>query len=302
MVFLENVDRLLKSPASQRGRDFAIMLASLSDAGYFVEWRVVNAAEYGFPQRRKRVFIVAKNNKYFTPPVEGDLSFLTKDGVMARALPVRDILTDNVQPVTLVGGLDELTQTFGVGDKSSKFLTAGYMVGRSVTTSKVEAFPEKHLGKRKFQRWHLEHVLQEDVDNEFQIPRSDWGKWQGAKNGGNSGRTHSSGFKYTYSEGRMSFPDEINRPARTILTAEGGSSPSRFKHAVDDLVGVRRRLTPIELELLNDFPVDWTKEGLDCQMTNVRRAFFMGNALIVGVVERIGLVLAADWGKVSPEA
>ena len=302
MVFLENVDRLLKSPASQRGRDFAIMLASLSDAGYFVEWRVVNAAEYGFPQRRKRVFIVAKNNKFFTPPLEDDLSFLTKDGVMARALPVRDILTDNVQSVTLVGGLDELTQTFGVGDKSSKFLTAGYMVGRSVTTSKVEAFPEKHLGKRKFQRWHLEHVLQEDVDNEFQIPRSDWGKWQGAKNGGNSGRTHSSGFKYTYSEGRMSFPDEINRPARTILTAEGGSSPSRFKHAVDDLVGVRRRLTPVELELLNDFPVDWTKEGLDGQMTNVRRAFFMGNALIVGVVERIGLVLAEDWRELSPKA
>ena len=54
MVFLENVDRLLKSPASQRGRDFAIMLASLSDAGYFVEWRVVNAAEYGFPQRLSR--------------------------------------------------------------------------------------------------------------------------------------------------------------------------------------------------------------------------------------------------------
>ena len=58
LVFLENVDRLLKSPAVQRGRDFAIMLASLSDLGYVVEWRVINAADYGFPQRRRRVFIV----------------------------------------------------------------------------------------------------------------------------------------------------------------------------------------------------------------------------------------------------
>ena len=51
-LFLENVDRLLKSPATHRGRDFAIMLASLSDLGYSVEWRVVNSAEYGFPQKR----------------------------------------------------------------------------------------------------------------------------------------------------------------------------------------------------------------------------------------------------------
>ena len=39
--------------------DFAIILACLSDLGYLVEWRVVNAADYGFPQRRRRVFIVA---------------------------------------------------------------------------------------------------------------------------------------------------------------------------------------------------------------------------------------------------
>ena len=55
-LFLENVDRLLKSPSTQRGRDFAIMLRSLSDLGYAVEWRVINAAEYGMPQRRRRVF------------------------------------------------------------------------------------------------------------------------------------------------------------------------------------------------------------------------------------------------------
>ncbi len=59
-LFLENVDRLLKSPASQRGRDFAVMLASLADLGYEVEWRVINAAEYGFPQKRRRVFIVGR--------------------------------------------------------------------------------------------------------------------------------------------------------------------------------------------------------------------------------------------------
>ena len=58
-LMLENVDRLLKSPTKQRGRDFAVMLASLSDLGYAVEWRIINAADYGMPQRRRRVYIMA---------------------------------------------------------------------------------------------------------------------------------------------------------------------------------------------------------------------------------------------------
>ena len=58
-VMLENVDRLLKSPASQRGRDFGIILTSFAQLGYRAEWRVVNAAEYGAVQRRRRTFIFA---------------------------------------------------------------------------------------------------------------------------------------------------------------------------------------------------------------------------------------------------
>jgi DNA-cytosine methyltransferase len=90
-VFLENVDRLLKSPSTQRGRDFAVMLKTLGDAGYLVEWRVVNAAEYGFPQRRVRVFIVAtkvgKRHKLTEPQ-----KVIAKSGVLARALPIRELM------------------------------------------------------------------------------------------------------------------------------------------------------------------------------------------------------------------
>ncbi len=66
-VLLENVDRLLKSPASQRGRDFGVILACFNDLGYTVEWRVINAADYGFAQRRRRTFIFACKNdtKYY---------------------------------------------------------------------------------------------------------------------------------------------------------------------------------------------------------------------------------------------
>jgi DNA (cytosine-5)-methyltransferase 1 len=92
-LMLENVDRLLKSPVSQRGRDFAIMLASLSDLGYVVEWRVINAADYGMPQRRKRVYIMAyksdsgigKEIKRLKSPVD----WITNKGVMQDAFPMQ---------------------------------------------------------------------------------------------------------------------------------------------------------------------------------------------------------------------
>ena len=99
-------------------------------------------------------------------------------------------------------------------------------------------------------------------------------------------RTAKSGFQYKYSEGAMTFPDALDRASRTVITGEGGKSPSRFKHVVQTKKGLRR-LTPVELERLNMFPDDHTKlEGI----SDAKRAFFMGNALVVGVVEKIGQV------------
>src|SRR5205809_3892846 len=83
LVFLENVDRLLKSPASQRGRDFAIILACLSDLGYLIEWRIVNAADYGLPQRRRRVLIVGHHlgkGRDARPPWKSPLAWLYQQG------------------------------------------------------------------------------------------------------------------------------------------------------------------------------------------------------------------------------
>ena len=90
------------------------------------------------------------------------------------------------------------------------------------------------------------------------------------------------GYDYKYSEGKMSFPDDLEKPSRTIITGEGGQSPSRFKHVIQpnpDL-DVFRRLIPSELESLNMFPPDHTKHE---KVTDAKRAFFMGNALVVGV-------------------
>jgi len=293
-VFLENVDRLLKSPASQRGRDFAIMLSSLSQLGYVVEWRVINAADYGFPQRRRRVFIVARRD-LGGDPLSG-VDMLYADGVLPRAFPVlpnQEVhLFDAGSPpdLHLDGDLVRLTDTFSVGKDRSPFENAGVMIGRAVWTRRVESDFHGH-------RVLLGDILQDesDVPPEFYIPEEQLHSWRYLKGAKKEKRVHrATDTKYCYSEGPLPFPDPLDRPARTVLTAEGGTSPSRFKHVVMTPSGRYRRLTPVELERINGFPDGWT-EG----MTPGKRAFCMGNALVVGLVERVGRVLADELARLT---
>jgi len=282
LVFLENVDRLLKSPATQRGRDFAIILACLSDLGYMVEWRVVNAAHYGFPQRRRRVFIVARKA---APDWKSPLSWLYQEGALASSLPVWPADDVNVsipgitQPdIELVGHPAQITQDFGWSNRQTPFQSAGVMRDRKVWTKSVGS---RFDGKQQT----LGDVLVPDrsVEDAFFIPESQMVQWKYLKGPKKEERTAANGHHYFYSEGGVSFPDRTDLPSRTILTGEGGTSPSRFKHVVQAKDGRYRRLTPVELERLNEFEDGWT-EG----MSDGRRAFMMGNALVVGLVRRVG--------------
>ena len=120
-LFLENVDRLLKSPAAQRGRDFAIILSCLADLGYSVEWRVVNSAEYGFPQRRKRVYIYAELTSE-----NWDLEERVSSGVLSSALPIAR--PESFCEVEIPKDPYIVTREFNVGGRGkSPFGTAGAM-------------------------------------------------------------------------------------------------------------------------------------------------------------------------------
>jgi DNA (cytosine-5)-methyltransferase 1 len=277
-LFLENVDRLLKSPSNQRGRDFAVMLSSLGGLGYSVEWRVINAADYGFAQRRRRVFIVAyKSNEALGQET------MIKTGVLAKALPVTQL--GGATKGTISKDLVEVSEKFGLGLKVTPFDVAGAYHKGQYVTAKVEA-------NWSGARMTLGDVLlpMREVPESFLIDSKSKSRWEYLKGAKSEDRTHSSGFKWKYTEGSMVFPDPTDKPSRTVLTGEGGSSPSRFKHVVAQ-DGYLRRLLPIELERLNGFPDNWTK-GEAQQMSDVRRAFFMGNALVVGLVERVGRELA----------
>ncbi|MDC1068674.1 DNA (cytosine-5-)-methyltransferase [Candidatus Kapabacteria bacterium] len=286
-LLLENVDRLLKSPAKQRGRDFAIMLQSLNQLGYVVEWRVVNAAEYGMPQRRKRIFIIGylKNTKLFSDIEENSkLEWISKIGTIAKALPVKDTNALFINEFKLPDSLLEITDNFNVESKSSPFENTGIALDGTISTIKTEA---NYTGNKIV----LGDILQNgEVTQDFFIDEIDKPKWEYLKGAKTIDRKSPDGFVYKYSEGGMIYPDSLNNASRTIITGEGGKSPSRFKHVVESDRGLRR-LTPIELERLNMFPDNHTKlEGI----SDTKRAFFMGNALVVGVIEKLSKELNAQ--------
>ncbi len=284
-IFLENVDRLLKSPAKQRGKDFAVMLAALSDLGYIIEWRVINAADYGFPQRRRRVFIVGykKGTKLHAAALAAARSdWLLSSGVLADAFPVEQSL--NAREFVLEGTYAEITKNFSASKPVvSPFENAGMVVDRQVVTGKVAPM---YSGPRTV----LGDILipEEDVPAEFFIADSVLPTWTYLKGAKKEERTSASGHVYHYAEGAMVFPDALDKPSRTIITGEGGSGASRFKHVVLTPSGRLRRLTPLELERLDMFPDNHTLlDGI----SDGKRAFFMGNALVVGAIERVGCAL-----------
>ena len=287
-ILLENVDRLLRSPSKQIGRDFAVILTCLNELGYAVEWRVINAAEYGFPQRRRRVFILGykKGSKLYSKIRKTEtLEWLIKSGVTAKAFPVKSHgkLKLGMLPDTIEGAL----QTFS--NKDAVFDKAGLLLDGVYCTYKVTPnFKGKYI------------TLGDILLDENQIPESyfiseqDLPKWEKVKGAKAIQRiSKHTGKPYIYREGKVAFPDALDKPSRTLLTREGGSYICREKHVIYQN-GRYRRLHPIELERLNGFPDDFTKSD---QITDIQRAFFMGNALVVGVIKRLGKELVKAISK-----
>lgn len=276
-VLLENVDRLLISPSKQKGRDFAVMLRTFADNDYIVEWRVINASEYGFVQRRRRIFIFAyhkSTNHYKKMANKGANNFILKEGIFAKQFPViNEIVNQSNYDISNneYKDLVEVSNNF-----KGKFYNAGYMKNYKVTSLKVKSkgFPAVAL------RTIIEN---EKVDSKYFIDEKRKEKLEYLKGAKRIQRYKPNGEPYFYTEGTMDFPDSLDKPARTMLTSE--SSINRSSHIVKDLKsGKLRIITPIEAERINGFPDDWTNTG----MPDKRRYFMMGNALVVGVIKKIG--------------
>lgn len=307
-LVLENVDRLLSSPSACRGRDISIILASLSSLGYAVEWRLVNSAEYGFPQRRKRVFLVCYHRstavyERFSQlcDEQGAAGWLTDSSVLAAALPVDaagELKVSNFEVGQDVYSAQAQYQPRANG--TTRFANAGVMLGGKVWTADVKpaAITDFTAFTGSRTAMTLGDVVErtEFVPQEFYLSVGSLAKWVELKGAKSKERVSANGHAYRYSEGAVTYPDCQTRPSRTVITGEGGSAPSRTKHVISTTDGRLRRLIPEELEQLNGFERGFTK--LD-GVSDVRRSFLMGNALVVGIVTAIGRALTARIGQYS---
>ena len=246
----ENVDRLLKSPAKQRGRDFGVILACLAQEGYSVEWRVVNAAQYGAAQRRRRTFIYAYRNDTIYGQKMADISadMIIKDGgLMAKAFPIQDM--GRITETVIGGDIVDVSDNFAFA-----FEAAGYMRKGRIYTSKVIEQEEEPIALGK--------ILQKNnVDDKFYITNEKMPKWTYLKGAKKIPRKSADGHEYMFSEGPIAFPDPWDRPGRTMLTSE--STLNRSTHVVSDPgTGRLRLLTPVEAERLQGFDDEWTNTGM----------------------------------------
>ena len=273
-VLLENVDRLLKSPSKQRGRDFGIMLRCFADNNYSVEWRVINAADYGHPQKRRRIYIFAYKNN-------------TKHGKKISKLPTSTIFNNNgifatQFPITNHGNISscQIYEYMDLVEVSNNFKfnfeNAGYMNKGVIYTTKVTPKFETPVTLDEI-------LLHSDVEDKYFLTETQNEKFKYLKGSKKIPRIDkTTGFEYMYSEGAMSYPDAYQNPGRTMLTSEG--TVNRSTHVViDRKTNKLRLLTPVECERLNQFPDNWTST-----MTDKKRYFMMGNALVTGIIKKLG--------------
>lgn len=287
-VLLENVDRLLKSPSKQRGRDFGIILRCFDDLGYCVQWRVINAADYGHPQKRRRVFIFACHKstplyKYYSSKKADEV--ICESGILAKSFPINtlDLKNENSFSTNISASsyatLSDVSSKFQMRFENSGFLFRGNILTQKVTPSYSGEFTL------------LSDVIDENVNEQFFI-NSDLEKWKYMKGSKRELRIKPNGEEYYYTEGAIPFPDNTNCAARTILTSE--SSKNRSTHVIlDPEIQQLRVLTPEECEKINEFPVGWTDTGMPQKF----RYFVMGNALVVGLITSIGKVLEEELNR-----
>lgn len=327
-VLLENVDRLIKSPASQRGRDFAIILACFRDLGYTVEWRVINAAEYGYQQRRRRTFIFAyrDDTTYANRIVEATAyngmfgeelhrksmgKLLFSEGFFAKSFPIEICDDKKIHMVELPKGIGELSRSFSFVFENAGVMKDGMVYtlrttpvydGNQITLGdimedgdidKTFFIPKERLYYTSPDRNHSDETCERLSDTE----RKTWQYIKGAKK---LPRKAKNGHEYIFSEGPIPMIDEYDKPARTMLTSEG--SFNRTTHIVrDKKTGEIRLLTPIEVEHIQGFPSDWTKEcfvdGEKVEMPVHKRRFMMGNALVVNLVNQMEEQLSEIFEK-----
>lgn len=284
-IFLENVDRLLTSPGTksgQPGRDFGMILRTLADLGYGVTWKMVNAADYGYPQRRRRTFIFAVRedtkfketmNKILQGSINQINEFILNMPPLSNSLKNRAIGQVTNVNLNKIIKLSDFSDDFKI---NGGFRKTGFMIDGQVYMADFEPDVRQPKTLRKI-------IEPDNLDEKLYLTKEMEDKFAKLKGGFRTTKISKTGYEYPYGMGKIAFPDSLDYPARTMVTSE--HTVSRMSHVVRDPGNNKLRLiSPEEAEQINTFPVGWTRGE---NITPSNRYFTMGNALVVDLVKEI---------------
>lgn len=234
IVFLENVKGLLTSGVitnpgektkngitpkyveTEKGLTFKIILEYLNNHGYDAQWQLINSAHF-IAHKRERVYIIATKRKKSLKqifPIHGDTSEIKFSDKLFENMLANEQY-DLIKKESYQFKLDKDSKLIDMTtNKEFSFSNAtpwknfGIMLNGNIFTAKVKHEPEKIF--------KLEDMLvnDKDVDIKHILSKEEEEKQRYAK----SPKTWKSGNKM----GRMSFPDKIDKPSRTLTANSSG--------------------------------------------------------------------------------
>ncbi|KLD98288.1 DNA cytosine methyltransferase [Aliarcobacter butzleri] len=296
IVFLENVKGLLTSGIIEepednylnskikpkyfeveKGTTFKIILEYLHKHNYDVQWQLINSAHF-IAHKRERVYIIAtkrKNTFKQIFPIHIERKSLITNEIcldkMLKHIEYNFVIEDSFQfyfdnEYNLIDKKNKKKFNFS---QSTPWKNFGIMINGEILTAKVKHEPvvihklSDYLEKDKI---NLKYFLSND-----EIEKQKFAK---------SAKTWKSGNKM----GKMTFPDSLNKPSRTLTANSSG----REMMVIEDPETKKlRKLTAKEYYLLQGFKEEDYNKAISAGVSESQIKKQAGNAVTVSTIKAI---------------
>lgn len=262
-LFLENVRNLL---SHDKGKTFARMLKILDELGYDVEWQVLNSKNFGVPQNRERVFIIAHlrgERTYRVFPIRGKDEKFNTDGEINQV--------GNIGKSDNFGGNPQVTRVYDING-----------ISPTLNTMQGGGREPKILVREATKQGYAVAGVGDSIN--FSHPNSKTRRGRVGKNIANT--------LLTSDEQGVVLPQIIQKPHGFNKGGVHNIAPTLTKSSYQEnnflkIEGVSiRKLTPRECWRLQGFP-DWAFDKAQEVNSNSQLYKQAGNSVTVNVIEEI---------------